>query len=265
MANPTGAPPPLPSYKNPPVTEVSFGVIFSALQSLQSRHLGQFWSEQKKEYPRTEDLSPLLDMTDVEAQRLVVMPIPPLRRMMCYSPGDEYVAQVQDARLHFNWRKVRPSDQYPRYNEVHRKFEAFWMDFIKFVEREKIGSPSVQRLELSYFNHIELGPDIAASVEEHIKVFKFSPILGGYLSPPESVNAVWRFAMPNQRGTATATLNNGTDKDGKNLLMMVLTCTGTQSEKHSDSDWYEAAHEWIVRSFTDLTTDKAHQKWGKER
>ena len=70
--------------------------------------------------------------------------------------------------------------------------------------------------------------------------------------------------MPDQKGTATASLNNAI-KDGQNILVLVFTCTGTPSEKYSANQWYEAAHEWIVRSFTDLTTGEAHRKWGRER
>lgn len=261
----TAVPPPLPSYKHPPVIEVSFGAIFNALNAMQSRHFGQFWAEHKDEYPNTEDCSPLLDVTNIQAQQLLLMDKPPLRRMMCYSQGGQYVAQIQDSRLYLNWRRVKPGDEYPRYGEVHKRFQHLWSEFESFVEREEIGPLSVLRFELSYFNHIKLGADVARSVEEQIRVFRFSPIKESYLSPPESVNAVWRFAMPNQRGTASATLNNATFKDGGNLLVLVLTCTGTPSEKYSAAEWYESAHEWIVRSFTDLTTEKAHQQWGREK
>jgi uncharacterized protein (TIGR04255 family) len=257
--------PPLPSYQNPPVVEVSFGIIFKTLQKMQSRHFGEFWVEHRDEFPATQDNSPLLDATDLAAERLMVMQTPPLRRMMCYSGDGQYVAQIQDARLHFNWRRTKPDDRYPRYHNVLSRFRKFRSEFTEFVTQRDIGPLSVLRFELSYFNHIELGTDIAAAIEEHIQYFRFSPLKDSYLSPPETVSAVWRFAMPDQRGSASASLNNATDQTGKNLLLLVLTCTGAPSDKYSDEDWYNSAHEWIVRSFTDLTTPQAHQKWGRER
>jgi len=265
MVNTASLAAPLPSYKHPPVIEVSFGAIFQRLDGFQTRHFGQFWAEQRADYPVTSDISPLVDVTDLEAQRLVIMNLPPLRRMMCFSENQQFVAQIQDSRLHLNWRKVQPQDEYPRYDVVHIRFERLWSDFSKFVERERVGNISLLRFELSYFNHIELGTNVANSLEEHIRFFRFSPVQPGYLSPPESVNAVWRFAMPDQKGTATASLTNATDKDGRNLLVLVFTCTGTPSEKYTATEWYDSAHEWIVRSFTDLTTAKAHQKWGREK
>lgn len=263
MAKPTGLSP-LPSYKHPPVIEVSFGVMFKELEQMQARHLGQFWVEHRDEYPTSEDLNPLLDIAEL-GERLVLMQMPPLRRMMCYSQDKQYVAQVQNNRVYLNWRKIRAQDEYPRYDVVRGRFEHTWNEFKSFVKREKIGSFTMQRFELAYHNHVALGTDISASIEEHIKVLRFSPIKDSYLSTPDSVNAVWRFAMPQKRGTATASLSNATNSEGKNLLVLVLTCTGAPSERYSDTEWYESAHEWIVRSFTDLTTEKAHQKWEREK
>jgi uncharacterized protein (TIGR04255 family) len=256
--------PPLPSYSHPPVTEVSFGIVFNPLTAMQSRHFGEFWVDLKEEYPRTEDASPLLDGIGAEAARLTLLEMPPLRRMMSYSADDQYVAQVQESRVYLNWRKVKPENAYPRYAAIYPKFEQLWGRFSSFADREKIGSPSISRYELAYFNHVELGSNVADSLEEHVKLFRFSPVEATFLSQPESVNATWRFAMPQQRGTATATLGNAKNQKGQDLLVLVLTCTGAPSEKYSTTEWFQAAHEWIVRSFTDLTTGTAHQKWGRE-
>jgi uncharacterized protein (TIGR04255 family) len=266
MVSTTPIPPPLPSFKDPPVIEVSFGIVFQRLIAMQSRHFGQFWVEQRNEYPKTSDANPLLDISEVESQRLVVLSLPPLRRMMCVSENDQFVLQIQDTRVHLNWRKTKSDDRYPRYQNVLTRFEKVSSAFIEFIRRENIGQPQILRYELSYFNHIRLEKDVARSVEDNIKLFQFSPITNSYISPPEAVNAVWRFAMPSQRGTATVTLNNGVDQSsGENLLVLVLTCTGPISESYSATAWYDSAHEWIVRSFTDLTTERAHQLWGRER
>src|ERR1700688_3267630 len=100
MASTTSSLPPLPSYKNPPVIEVSFGVIFQNLAALQTVHFGQFWAEHRQDYPKTSDASPLLDASDVEGLRLVAFDSPPLRRVMCLSANDQYVVQLQDTRVH---------------------------------------------------------------------------------------------------------------------------------------------------------------------
>jgi len=264
--NTVSSAPPLPSYKRPPVIETSFGIVFQSLSAtMQTRHFGQFWTEQRGDFPTTSDANPLLDVSDIEAQRLVLLNMPPLRRMTCFSGDQQYVMQVQDSRLYLNWRKRTPETEYPRYPSVHDRFQKLRSDFEEFVKREQIGTVSILRYELVYVNHIPLGPKVAQSLEEHVKLFHFSPIQTEYLSPPESVNTNWKFAMPNQRGTATATLSNATDATGQNILVLVLTCIGTPSEKYSAREWFQSGHEWIVRSFTELTTDAAHRKWERER
>ena len=80
-------------------------MIFQKLAGIQRRHFGQFWSEQRRDYPKTADASPLLDASDVESQRLVVLDLPPLRRTMSFSENDQYVAQLQYTRLHVNWQE----------------------------------------------------------------------------------------------------------------------------------------------------------------
>lgn len=256
---------PLPSFKRPPVNELSFGIVFQTLTAFQTRHFGQFWYEHQEEYPTTEDQNPLLELTDVEAQRLVLLDIPPLRRVWLYSQDRQYVAQVQDSRVHFNWRKPTPDTEYPRFPVIYKRFYSFWSQFTEFVERERIGTIAPLRYELAYINHIELGQKVADSLEQHVKLFKFSPIDASYVSPPETVNATWKFAMPDQRGTGVVTLSNGKDSKGRNILVLALTCSGTPSNKFTVADWFESGHEWIVRGFTDLTTTNAHEEWLRER
>src|SRR6185437_4481911 len=109
------------------------------------------------------------------------------------------------------------------------------------------------------------GADVARSLEEHVQLFRFSPIEAQYLSPPQSVNTTWRFEMPNGRGTATANLSNAKSAAGENILVLAFTCHGTPSKSYGMDDWFESGHEWIVRSFTELTTNAAHKKWQRER
>src|SRR6185312_15662978 len=86
--------------------------------------------------------------------------------------------------------------------------------------------------------------------------FRFSPIHTQYLSPPQSVNTTWRFDMPEKRGTATANLANAKSAQGENILVLAFTCHGTPSKTYGMDAWFETGHEWIVRSFTELTTNK---------
>jgi len=256
---------PLPSYKSPPVIEVSFGIHFEKLGGLQVRHFGQFWQSHLRNYPITEDAQPALPLFEDVQQRLVLMTLPPLRRMMAYSEDRVYVAQVQDSMFFYNWRKLDSERVYPRFGPIWKRFSELYSAFEKFVAAAKIGELHPTKYELTYVNHIELGTDVPKSLEEHVQLFRFSPIQTRYLSPPQSVNTTWRFDMPDDRGTATANLSNAKSAEGENILVLAFTCHGTPSKAYGMDAWFESGHEWIVRSFTELTTKKAHEKWERER
>lgn len=264
MLNPAQSVSPLPSYKRPPVVEVSFGTIFMPLPEFQTRHFGQFWTEQNTEYPDTKDLMPLVDTVSLGVQG-ALLDKPPLRRMWCLTADEQYVIQLQDSRVYLNWRKTKAESEYVRYPIISGRFLKLRGDFSKFVEREKLGPLVIVRYELVYVNHIVLAPgaSVAESLEEYVKLFRFSSQALS-LSPPDSVNTSWNFAMPDNRGTASASLSNATTQVGQNLLVLVFNCSGTPSDKYSEIDWFQSSHEWIVRSFTELTTAAAHQKWQRE-
>jgi len=49
-------------------------------------------------------------------------------------------------------------------------------------------------------------------------------------------------------------------------LLLELKATGPSSstDKKAMLDWFDLAHEWIVRGFTDLTAAEAHKLWERE-
>jgi hypothetical protein len=55
--------------------------------------------------------------------------------------------------------------------------------------------------------------------------------------------------------------------DAVELLQLTLTARGTPKSE-SDKDilaWFDLGREWVVRSFTDVTTEKMHERWGRTR
>ena len=60
--------------------------------------------------------------------------------------------------------------------------------------------------------------------------------------------------MPNNKGRLHALLRLAVNKESKDQIMIFeLTARGFSSENMSD--WFDMAHEWIVRGFSDLTND----------
>ncbi len=68
----------LPDYDNPPLTELAVGVQFQSLNGWQTKHVGEFWVEIAKEFPITEDQTPIFEFDG--APRFEIRQLPPLRR-----------------------------------------------------------------------------------------------------------------------------------------------------------------------------------------
>ncbi len=256
----------LPSYDHPPVVEFVAGVEFEDLQGWCTGHFGQFWSEIQADYPGTEDSMPLFD-SNVGSGKLMgaPLPLPPLRRVFLTSKGSNYVIQLQVDRFHLNWRRIREGDQYPRFEAVFSRFQNGWTRFIDFVGRSGLPEVIPRRYSLTYLNHVDVGAgDFVRVIQDALKGFKWSVVDAQFLPEPASLGLTYRFDF-GDRGTLLARLSHGKRAEGGELAALDLTASGPVSSNHTLTDWFATAHEWVVRGFTDLTTDEAHKAWGRTR
>ena len=252
---------PLPEFENPPVLEVVAGVQFERLALMQTRHFGQFWELIKSEFPTSHDAPPLPDVT--EPFSVEVLSLPPLRRMMLISADNHYVIQLQDSRFHVNWRKTRNSDAYPRFPNIFGRFEQYWNEFTRLVPDLELGSIKPTKYELTYVNHIDASSkDFATSVAKSVKMYRWEGVRAEFLPQPSSVSAVWQFSLPDSKGSLNANLSHAR-REKEDVLVLNMVCLGAASAAYGLGEWFETAHEWIVRGFTDLTTDEAHKRWGR--
>jgi uncharacterized protein (TIGR04255 family) len=250
----------IPSYGKPPLTEVACGVQFTEL-AFQTRHVGQFWTEIADEYPLTQDFPPIPDVSESAGVRLLALP--PIRRVFMATPSTEFVIQLQGTRFHHNWRKLAPEKDYPRFDVVFKKFLVAWGRFSDFIKRQGLEEPKPSRYELTYVNEIEsLGP---IKVEQAVKLFDWTQIKAGFLPEPKATNIAWNFPLPEDKGVMNVSTNRLTRPDGRTAVLLTLACSGpSANERYSLDDWFETAHQWIVRGFTDLTTPEAHHIWSRE-
>jgi len=264
---------PLPEYKYPPVIEVVCGVQFDPLPGFQSVHLGQFWQRVRDHYPKAEDRAPLSDVREMDegttAGAELLAELPPLRRVFCVDATGNFLLQVQPSRFLSNWRKERPSDDYPRYTVALGRFREGWHTFVAFVREGSLGALSTNQYELTYINHIpEEGEPYPVGIERYLPVFAWKSAQSlPFLPAPRAASMRLQFALPEGKGRLHVTVNHGRPRDdGKGLLVLDLTARGPARPDWSDmEDWFAMAHEWIVRGFTDLTSPAAHRAWNRVR
>jgi len=255
----------IPSFRTPPVSEVAAGVQFDQLSGFQSRFFGQFWSEVSNDYPTTQDAAPLqgVEQATITVQ---IMNVPPLRRVLLISRDQQFLIQLQDSRFHHNWRKVNDTTEYPRFPEVYKKFVSTWSLYADFLKRQALPQPRLTRYELTYVNEIKVSPQtLAPDVERLVRMYVSLPDRE-FLPSPSSVGTNWQFVLPEEKGQLHATLSHVVKPDGRDAVILALNCFGPAASKsYTMAEWFQTAHEWIVRGFADLTTKEAHKQWGRER
>jgi uncharacterized protein (TIGR04255 family) len=251
----------LPEFENPPVLEVVAGVQFERLRAFQTGHFGRFWESVADRFPTCQDAPPLPDISEPFSVEVLVLP--PLRRMMLVSADNHFVLQLQDSRFHVNWRKTKESDEYPRFRSIFETFTQIWEHFSKFVPNAGLGQVNPTAFELTYVNHIDAtASEFAISLAKRVKMYRWDEVRPEFLPQPTSVSAVWQFALPDSKGNLNANLSHAR-REKQDIVVLNMTCNGQASATYSMIDWFETAHEWIVRGFTDLTTEEAHRLWGR--
>ena len=105
-------------------------------------------------------------------------------------------------------------------------------------------------------------------IQEHLGFFSWKNARTlKFLPAPRSTNFRFQYPLPNGKGTLHVTVTHGKRvSDQKGVMVLDLTARGPASSEGSDmQQWFDLAHEWIVKGFTDLTTVEAHARWKRER
>lgn len=265
----------LPEYKNPPLTEVVCGITFTPMDNLIATHLGILWGAFQPDFPRAEEFAPLASQIEIVGEQVLqgkmqFTEVPPLPRQMFLSDNERNVIQVQRDKFLFNWRKLKLDDAYPRYKNVFSSYKEKLEIFEKFLIDGEMQIAPVQ-YELTYVNQIS-ECDVWKSIDELANVFPTISLNfeeGLIPSKPENANFRISFLLPDKLGRLHATIKTGATRkvDGKKIIVFDLTARGISNEtgKKGMEKWFDVAHEWIVKGFTDLTSKEMQEKIWKRR
>jgi uncharacterized protein (TIGR04255 family) len=244
----------LPSYKKPPVNEVVCGMRFDTPDRLRIPHIGLLWDKFRQDYPIIQHAPPIAAAKgEIPIDNVTGLP---LQRVWFINEADDQLIQFQFDRFYFNWR--RRQDVYPRYPHVIKNFESVLNTIVNFFNEFGLGELRPIEYELTYINHIPKGREWN-TIDELPRIFSdfvWKQTTGRFL--PNPVNVAWQtsFALPDKKGLLTVNLKEAIRTEDKvPLFVLELTARGLgeSTSKNAFREWFDVAHEWIVRGFTDLT------------
>lgn len=257
-------------FVNPPINEVVCGVQLDGLEKWQTPHFGLLWQQVRESYPIFEDQQPLTVLSDPMAEsetpRLGLGgPLVPLRRVWLIDAARQHMMQVDPPRFLLNWRKIKDSDSYPRFQATFAKFTESLDVLNAFINEHSLGEPRFSHYELSYINHILGHENFPRAAEKYLSFYTWSQRQHS-LESPIALSISLRLPLPEKRGMVFISAKHGTRKsDNKQVLILELTARGTADQSGGDMrDWFDLAHATLLEGFVELTTAEAHQVWGRK-
>lgn len=267
----------LPSFRNPPVTEVVAGVSFKPIEELSAPRIGQLWAEKLiQAFPRVEEQLPYEPPVERFDQRapsisfgLEVGGFPRPRVWFVNQSGDE-VVQIQHNYFACNWRKVRPDAEYGRWGSRRTAFATWFQVFRSFLAEQALGEVSPTQCEVTYVNHIEPADGWsehgdAAAVFRSLAMPPFGTEgFGGRL---EQVQMAEQFRLEREGepfGRLHVVLQPAFRRvDNRPIYVLELTARGRPAGDSNDAvlAFLDEGREAIVRAFAALTTSTMHDVW----
>lgn len=256
----------LPSYRKPPINEVVCGMRFSTPDKLRIPHIGLLWNNFRLNYPSIQHAPQIASVKgEILVDDVTGLPLP---RVWFINKSDDQLVQFQFDRFYFNWRYRQ--NVYPRYPYVIEKFENVRNTIVDFFRESELGKLNPIEYELTYINHMIKGREWT-TVDDLSKIFSdfiWKQTPGRFL--PNPANVAWQIEYPllEKKGHLIVSLKPAIRTEDKvPLLVLELTARGFDESVGKDAfrKWFDMAHEWIVRGFTDITTADIHKIWEREK
>ena len=258
----------LPDYDSPPLEEVVVGVQFEKFSGMTSLHASRIHDLFKGDFPGYEEHPPLEPRFetfggDSSERRVSVQFGPPISRPRQWfiSESGSHLLQVQDDRFLLNWRKQSDGD-YPHFEGVHEVFRKNFGLLSEFGERNLGQSINLTQAEVTYVNFIDVG--------EYSEASNWVLLCSSEIGDVEGFRQEMSSVLSDDRGNRyarfhrkIATVVYGDDR--QNALQFELSVKG----KPHNGDWSTVdpflleARDRIVSEFDRVTTQKAHERWGK--
>lgn len=244
-------------FSNPPLNEVVLDVSFSD-SKWGVEHFGLYFEEHVPKFVGTKIQHPL-PPAGLQPTGLALVTEAELPRVWYEFEEKPFLVQIQKDRFILNWRKVTNlNNVYPLFKEFYGRFETEWNNFSSFCSAQDVGNPKVNRIELTYINHLVKGQhwNTLAELSQHFRslafvkdyselsAFSFS---AKYLSSGIPI-------LQSYKPAKTAT--------GEDLYIVELKTMPQVSAPGEMQAAMKKSNAILVEEFVRITSELAHKNWG---
>lgn len=264
----------LPDFENPPLSEVALGVQFVPPDKYSQIFAKDVWDLYRREYPILNQVEPIPPVFETFGTRPLADGAISLQggvthdRYWFISEDSKDLIQFQSDRLLHNWRKVPSKEgRYPRFESIIEKYERE-LRLLEDLYCSSFGERGLHltQCEATYINLIPLGNEMPDLPEAWINLI----CLNG--ADFEQFSFSSTRVLNREDGTPSGRCivecrNVISPSDSQKCIELKITVRGApETEKMESAIWflYNARNE-IVRTFASVTTDAAHNKWGRKK
>jgi len=267
----------VPSFDQPPVTEVGLSIQFASIPGFRSVHIGLLWQHFRQIYPKVSEQAPVGPVFETFGSgapstpqfQIETLMVPPMARFWFESTDGVRLLQVQQDRLIHNWRKIN-NEPYPRYEPIRERFFNDVGETSGFLEREGLGPIQPNQCEVVYTNVVTL-PD---GTDPHSHLERITPLWRGWeheaeLAPLENVSMRFRYLMRSDEVPVGRVYVEFQPvrmiADAAPAIKIDITARGKPRESNIESAFQllDVARRAVVRTFDRVTTQEMHSVWGK--
>lgn len=245
------------SFDDPPIHEVALGRTFLPREDFLIPYYGMFWDRLRERFPNTEHAAPIVEAAEILNEGLF------LPRVWFTSADSTRLVQLQQNRLHYNWRRTDESQTYIRFPTIQAECIDVWEKFGQFV-LEVTKQPVLPiNAELTYTNLIDLDPSVSAH-EIAVATLKDVCWTGGqrFLNAPKAFAHNYTFTLPGMDAALQVTAQAVKRKaSNTEALKLELTVKGKCPNELPFKKWSDDAHSFLVQAFKDLTKTTMHEHW----
>lgn len=259
----------LAEFRKPPLSEVAVSVQFPAPLKYRNIYAQEVWALFQDRFPDVQEqlyLPPSFEVFGGPFQPALPFNfggfLPPVRYWFTH-PAKAEIIQFQPDRFIHNWRRVG-NQEYPRYDQI---CDCYVKDLERLDSHYKAkgwGDIAPNQCELTYVNNLPLIDSAGQPLSKTFYLKNVDMSLGERL---EGFTAKFQTIIKDKNASPIGRLSIDAttviDVSGSPLILLTLVVRGAPAKPTilAAHEFLSDARDLIVTTFTEITTDQAHEVW----